>query len=60
MDKAASQPTRQPPSWFATLAARYFPFEELTQEQQLQKAKHEARARAGTLRGLPSVFGELA
>ena len=37
-----------------------WPFGELTQEQRLTRAKQEARMRAGTLRGLPSCFGELA
>jgi len=37
-----------------------WPFAELTQEQRLNREKQEARMRAGTLRGLPSVFGDLA
>jgi hypothetical protein len=36
-----------------------WPFAELTQDQRLARAKQEARMRAGALRGLPSVFGEL-
>ena len=37
-----------------------WPFGELTQDQRLNKAKQEARMRAGALRGLPSCFGDLA
>jgi hypothetical protein len=37
-----------------------WPFGELTQDQRLSREKQEARMRAGALRGLPSVFGELA
>ena len=37
-----------------------WPFAELTQDQRLNRAKQEARMRAGALRGLPSCFGELA
>lgn len=41
------------------MCAAAWPFAELTQDQRLTRAKQEARMRAGTLRGLPSCFGDL-
>ena len=56
----APTPRALPPDVLSRPAPADWPFGELTQAQRLARQKQEARMRAGALRGLPSVFGELA